>query len=316
MAHVLGKGTKIGAAREVTFGSPESRTLWFDVLSCDLREDTSWVPVEGLSDIESGPVGREMYASGADVRGTIRMYPTFEGFGFWLRQICGPAAVTTGASSPYSHAQGIADALTSATLELIRGSSGNSEVFNGVVVNRAVLTMEAGRLADLSVEVLGRASGGRSSAPTVSLASTRERRVSFAHAGTLAWNSTTRTCRRVTLTIDNKLAVRRELGSLYTLLPTRTGPAEVTLDLDLSYEDDALYTAHRAGTRSDASIAFTNGARSITIALNNTNVDTVSDPMSSWGGLTQTARLRAMADSTGEGLTVTTVNTQSSAEAA
>ena len=128
--------------------------------------------------------------------------------------------------------------------------------------------------------------------------------------------STSWTPSSIEITVDNRLARRRNVTSLYTAKPTRSDKRQFTVRMDLDAESDALYTAFLAGTSGDLVITTTDGTDSITFTVHNAQIESYADPINGFGIVRQSVTFEGSADASDAGLALSLINGQSDAEAA
>jgi hypothetical protein len=219
---------------------------------------------------------------------------------------------TTSGAGPYAHAQVLASEIPfGMSLDVVRGEGGTSDKVEGCMPLSWSLSVSAASAPmRFACSVLGQTGAIRTSISTPSF-STLDLPVLYHQAGDFTWNSVGYKLIDYTLNVDNALGPRIRLGSLNTLQPKRVGHMSVTSTITLEVED-ALVTAHLAGTQSDYSLDFDGPS---TYALNidghNCIVTSISDPVQSAGILTQTVTLTHLSDGTDDGLAIEVVNSSS-----
>ena len=313
----LGRGSYVGFGVEGTWGTAVARTHWFRLVSSNVRRVVEKIKRPVLAEA-TGSRNRAKHAVGSDkVTGTIEILVGYEGFGpLWKNILQGTPSTSGPSGGLYTHTYPLATGLQiGLTMELIRGT-GSAEVFEGVLISKATISIDAGGFMTVSLDIIGETSGGPTSAGSPTL-TTNEIEVLHHHAGTLGWNSGTYYPKKLTLTLDNKLADRMLLGSKLTAKPAPSDFLEVTAAVDLEWSADDFDSGWTADTESDLAITFTGtGSRTITFTLHNAYIDDSDHPLTAPGIVMQSAKFVGQSDGTDEGFSVVVANTQSSATAA
>ena len=304
-----GRSGAIGIAVETTYGTAVSRTNWRPVISSGLQRSPSVVPRTDLH--AGGPTRRSKFTEREEAGGDVSLLATYDNIGMLLKAALG--AVSTSGSGPYTHVYTLADTLPSLTIENIRGTATNSEVFEGVKVSSMGLECSAGTEMVMSLGFIAETAAARASAGTPSYSATEN--VALHHqAGQLTFNSVAYDIASFNLTLSTGIDRRDLLGSKLTKEPLRTGYAEISLSVTLEAAD-ALYTAVLAETESDTTITWTKGASSIAFEVQNAYIESASDPISDAGIVTQDVTLKGLSDGTNHGLKITVINGNSSGTA-
>ena len=203
----IGMGGSVGAGAETTYGTAVSRAVWIDALSLDGSRDPSRASLPVLH-LGGGQVSRR-HVDGQEVASVRwRGVGGYTGWGMFLKQIMGSLA-TTG-SGPYVNTYTLATALpTGLTIELIRGTAANSEVFEGVKLNRMSASISAGGVLEYDMEGLAETAATRGTAGTPSGITFNP--IHSHHAGTFGFNSVNYTVNSLDFTVDNALSRRDQL---------------------------------------------------------------------------------------------------------
>ncbi len=309
MATYQGRGAAIGFAEESTWGTAVSRTNWRPIISSSLLRTTVAIPRTDLH--AGGPSRRSKFIESEQAGGSVSMLATYDNIGMLLKAAMGTVA-TTG-SGPYTHAYTLADTLGSLTIESLRGTATNSEVFEGAKVSNMSLECAAGTEMTFNLDFVAETAAARSTAGTPSYAAT-ENVILHHQAGQFSFNSVNYDLSSLNLQISTGVDRRQLLGSKLTKEPLRTGYAEITLAVTLEAQD-ALYTALHAGTESDTSITFTSGTSSFQIEVQNAYIESASDPINDAGIVSQDIVFRGLSDGTNHGLKITAINDNASGTA-
>jgi hypothetical protein len=304
----FGRGAFIGLVPEVTYGTPVSpRTHFYRILNASLRRDVAKRPRNPLHTSGAVPISRSHFRENDNVSGSISMEVMFENVGLILRHLMGSSSDGLLSGGHYIHTyQLAADLLTGLTIDLGRGT-GTSEVFSGIKLNRGVFKVEAGGQMTLDLDVIGYSSAGRVGIGTPTHM-TSEIPILHHHAGELSFNAQTYALRSFELVIDNQLARRQQLGTVYTSEPKRANPVQLEMNVTLEV-DDAWTAAEIADTEGDATIRFTDDvdpARYLEFIMHNAFVDDATDPVNEPGMLITNAKLMAQGDGTDHGLLIST----------
>lgn len=312
-----GNGTAIGIGEESTWGTAVSRTHWFRAISENLKRTVTKSPRPVLAEASGSRNRKSHYIASDMAGGSFEVLVGYEGFGLLLKHILGGTPATTGSSAPYTHTYKLAASPPTGglTIEVKRGN-GTAEVFEGCRITKATFKIEAAGLMRVSCDVIAETSGGRTSAGTPSY-TTDELDLIHHQAGSVGWNSNLYVPRSVEITIDNKFATRQLLGSKLTKEPKPSDFLDVTIKLDLEWENDNLISSLTADDAGDLTLSFTGlSSRTFTFTAHNAFLEDASDPISGVGVVAQSASFRAQSDGTDEGLAIVIENTQSSAVAA
>lgn len=315
----LGRNSYLGIGEESTWGTAVSRTHWFRLVSSSVKRVVEKRPRGVLAEVSGSANRRGHYIASDNVEGSVEILAGYEGIGLLLKHILHGAPTTSGPSGAiYTHAFKLGtQEYAGLTLEIIKGT-GYAEVFEGCVVTKATLKIEAAGLMRITLDVIGQTSGGEASAGTPTL-TTNELDVVHHHAGSLTFNSVSYAPRSVTWTVDNKYARRQLLGSKLTARPARSDFLDIFADVELEYDSDttALFAALTADTQSDLSLSFAGaGSRVFQIIVHNAYLETLDMPLNGVGVLPMSLRLRGESDGTDQGFQVNVQNEQATATAA
>ena len=245
-----------------------------------------------------------------DVSGTVKMPTCYQGNALGLLLELALGSVTTAGTGPYTHTYALAADQLSATVYIERGASGNDDKVTGVKVGKLELSVSPGQVMEASVDFIGMGYTSRTGQSATAPATPYY--VKHNHSGTLSFNSNTYTLASFRLMIDRKLARVDELGTLLSAEPTATDLAEVSLEVELNARDNTLQVAALAGTQGDATITFSDSPRSLAITLQNAQILSYSDPISSVGLVKQKVTFTGFGDGTNHALSVVLTNANSS----
>ena len=313
MTCYTGLYTGIGLGEEVAYGTAVARTNWRPVVSASLKRVVTKQPRGDLFADSGGNVSRSHFVSKDIVQGTVKILATYNSVGMLLKHALGGES-TAGTSAPYTHTYVHADALpVGLTIELIRGRSGNSEVFEGCKITRFKFECSAAGEAMIEFDFIGETSAARASAGTPTY--TVDVPVLHNHAGDFNFNSVAYdTLTSITLEVDNGLTERQFLGSNTTKEPCRNGRTTVRMDVAIEAVD-ALYTAMTADTESDADMTFSSGTNSFKVEAHNAYVDGWSDDIGGAEIVTASGTFIGQSDGTDLGVEVVVVNDNASSTA-
>ena len=310
-----GRGSYIGFAEEVTFGTAVARTNWRPVVSVGLQTQQRRSPIPDLH--AGGVLPRRPFTVSDESGGAARLVATYDNIGMILKAALG--AVTDGGAGPssYTHDYTLASALPSLTVEVVRGNSTNSEVFEGVQISSATLSVEVGQPMFVELDMLAETSAARAAAGSPSLSAT-ETPIIHSHAGQLSFDGANYDLISLRVALSNSLDRRPKLGSTESQEFARTGYGSVVIECTVEAvlnQNDTLLVAQRAGTQGDTAVAFTSGGRSLTITGQNAYIDEASDPVGDAGIIRQRLRFVCESDGTDLGLKLAIVNSESSGTA-
>lgn len=303
-------GTSVGAGEESSYGTAVSRTVWIKLSAESLAKTTQYIPENNL--LPQGDVARvprARHKGFVDVAGELSGEIAYDdGWLMLLKHAMG--VLNTTGSGPYVHAFTLGALPTGLTLEVIKGSSGDSEVFEGCKVASLTMECQAGQVATWSATIIGEDST-RGSAGTATYSSNGER-VLHGQAGTLSFNSVSYTLASWRVVLDNAIQRVSNLGSYSTANPQPSGMRAITMEITLNGTWSALRTAFHAQTQSDAVITFTSGSKSFAVELSQAQIEAFSDAASGPGLFTTSVTFVPVNDGSELGLTVTVTNANSS----
>jgi hypothetical protein len=307
-----GRGSAIGLGIETTWGTfvAPSGSAWLRPISCDIARVRSKQPRAVLTMGSAGvAMNRAMYVESDIVGGSFTVEAEYHSLPLLLEWAM--AASATAGVGPYSHVQKIgAEPALSLSIDQVRGYGGTSDKFEGCYATQWSLSVSAASAPmTFSATVLGQTGTerGTASSPTFS---TVDAPVLYHQAGTFTFNSVAYTFIDMTVSVDNAIAPRVQLGSLNTLQPKRSGYMSVTTTVTLEVKD-ALRTAYLQDTASDYTITFTGASPyEMTIEGHNCIITACSDPVASAGILRQTVTFMSLSDGTDDGLEITIINSE------
>jgi len=313
MATYLGRNSAVGLGEESTWGTAVSRTAFRPLNSSSLLRQATFVPRPDLKSDSGSAMRRGHYQSEESMTGTFEVAATYDNIGMILKHALGTAA--SSGSGPYTHTYTLAAAPpTGLTIEVVRGTSTKSEVFEGCKISSMTMSVNAGECMMVSCDIIGQTSAARGSAGTPSY-SAQEHLIEASHAGQLSFNSVNYDLSSFTLTVNNSLDRRQLLGSVETSEPLRTDFMSVELSFEIEAVD-TLYTALLANTQGDAVVTFTHPTvsnRSMAFTIQNFYLNAVTDEISDAGIVTASCSGVGESDGTDEGLQIVSVNSNSSA---
>lgn len=305
-----GRGAALGLGVEGTWGTFEAAGEWIRIISSDLRKVRSRQVRNHLLG-QSIPNALAMYVENELVTGSFVTEAQYHELAFLLEWAMG-ASATTGAGPTYTHTQTLASEMPfGLSLDLVRGTGGTSDKFEGCMCSGFSLSMSAGGgPMTATYNVIGQTNTSRTSVSTPTFSSVDAPVLYHQVDGDFTFNSVGYKLIDWTLNVDNALGPRIRYGSLNTLEPKRTGLMSVTSTVTLEVED-ALVQAHIAGTQSDYTLNLAGSSPyDMAITGHNCIVVDVSDPVNSQGILTQTVTLRHLSDGTDHGLAIAIVNNE------
>lgn len=194
----------------------------------------------------------------------VTLFCCFKSMGLFYKHALGGTPSTTGASAPYTHT--VLSAMTlpvGLTVEVNLGNSGESYVYVGAKIASMTIDLVAADVVRVKLKLMAKTATRDSSPTAASFVAGRDMQANHAGFTSLTWGSLTAwtdIVRKVTLTVNNSLARRQNLGSAYTAEPTFGGFAEFTADVELDYQTGgAVLTAIAAddGSAADAVLLLT-----------------------------------------------------------
>ena len=311
MPVLFGHGAFIKLGKEVTWATGVSTTISNRINDVSLATVQERNRKANLSVPASGMLG-EMFDGFLNVEGSISMPIYYLGQGQILELAFGGSVSTTGSGAPYTHTFNPDISLSSATIEVQRGSglSNQMEKFVGVKISSISFTCEAGGELTASIDWIGKQADARAADVTSSFGTGTS--VLHFHAGQFTFDGTSYDIRSMNFTLNNSLERRNVLGSLYTAEQAVGDVRECTFEVTLDTENDTLHTAYLAGTQSDATLTFTKpgaaGSGTITFIATNAIISSYSDPVSGFGRVEQTVVFTGLADSSNVGGKIVMIN--------
>tara|TARA_R100000654_G_scaffold25316_2_gene48745 strand:+ start:1713 stop:2684 length:972 start_codon:yes stop_codon:yes gene_type:complete len=250
-----------------------------------------------------------------NVGGSIDLPLLYEGTGMLLKASLGAVTTTDlGVSEDprYQHDYEPASdgELPSLSIGLQRGT-GSYEVFLGCKVSSLSISGSAGEEITASFDIIAQDSNSRGTATTSSFGSGRQ--MFHFECGVLNYNSATYKMKSFEFSLDNKLERRNVLGDKKTLEPITNDIKDVTLNVTLEMEDNALFDAYIAGTQSDVEFTLTNSpdGDSCNILIRNCYITDYSDDVNTFGALERTMVFVGEGDSSNEPIRIRVTNNQS-----
>ena len=304
-----GFGATLGIGAEVTWGTAVARTNWIRLISESLKRAIAKEKVPHLGSFGQVSTNYQHRFTREDFAGGQIVFPfAYDDSSVMLARNALGANVDSGAG-PYSHLLTLASPNPyPMTLEVIRGtaSSGSghpAEVFEGCLISDFELSMENGGLLTCSADVIAETSGGPVAAGSPSYSSGGEW-VKHNHLSSLTFNSTQRKLKSFKINVKRNLDRNHELGSLLTSIPVENR-LEIGFEIQMLWQSVDWMTEFLADTSSDLLIALAGtGDNAMDITLHNANIDDVSNPVSSAGGVMRTITGTAYADATDQGLSI------------
>ena len=302
----------ISDTAESTYGDGGSSfTIYNRIFSCTLKKVEERVQTAKLTTTDGG-FARGQFKVSTQVSGTIEIPLQYEGVGIWLKNALGSATTyTSTGSAPYEHTyKADTTDLPTFGIKFQRGS-GDMEYFKGMMISSMTLSVTAGEEAKLSCDMIGQDSAARAGSITATYGDGEQ--AYHYPAVQFNFNSVNYDLYSFELTIDNKLEERRTLGSTLTASPDVNDIREVTITVTCGLDDNNLYNAQLAGTTSNCTLTFTDGADSIAITLYNAVVMDYSDEVTTAGRLERTATFKGFSSAANEAVEIKITNQDSSA---
>jgi len=297
----FGRGSAFGHGIESTWGTAVSRSNWLQVFSCTLQERPEFAWIDHLSS------GQADYSEDYQVRtgcsGDLELPFLYEGCGVVLAHAMGSTPGAASGGGPYVHTFNRGTSFPGLTVELVRGTSGKSEILTGVVFPSWELVFERGAVSRFRASLLGKfANAARSSAATPSYGGTVQSRAMLGHhVGSITWDGNQHTAQRISISVDNKLERMEDLGSLYTGQPGMGGFGEVLVRATISHRSETLYNAWRAGTEGDITFSVTSGALDLAVTARNARIRSAPADIRGAGLITEEIEFACKADASGSG---------------
>ena len=257
MALRQGRTTTVGIGEESTLGTPVSRTNWMKVFSVSGFEEK--ISKEKIPHLYHGAAGSptfaDVYSGAVTVEGKITGVFLYEGCGMLLKAVMGANSVLRRQAPPTTHTFHMGTAIQPLTLEINRGTGGQSEIFTGCCVRSMTLTIEHGSPIKFEADIIGqKASANRSSAGSPTFAAfnkTNLKRYAAKpfHAASPVWNSVTYAIHgKTVITIDRRLEGVPVLGSRYIGDVVASDYGTVSISCDRINDGDTLYNGYKGDT--------------------------------------------------------------------
>lgn len=316
-----GFGLTLGLGTESTYGTAVARDRWVRLFSSSLRRTRSKRTIPHLGSYGQVSTNERDYLIERDeVGGSVVLPISYDDASLSLVRFLLGGNATTG-SGPYVHSMTLASPVnTSFTMELISGTPNGvsnqdtAEVFEGCVISRGSLVIEAGSQMIGTMDIIGETSGGSVAAGTPTYSS-NGLPILHNHLGAVSLNSIDRPCRRITITVDRQLQRNFELGSLFTQQPIETR-LMCEIEIETVWQQEVWTNEYYADTQNDLTATFTGtGGRQLALTAHNVLVMDESRPVSQAGEVIQTIRLKALADGTDQGLAFAVTNGNSAVTA-
>jgi hypothetical protein len=254
--------TAVGFAHESTPGTPVSRSVWARPLSVTgFTEIYEYMDIETLAGLGGFPDIDETLRLNAAVSGKIVLPYTYDGGGLMLNAGM-MTTVSSDAGTPYNHDWERGTSVLFRTIEVIRGDSGNSEIFSGCFVPGFKINFPQGKMATIEYTVIGfKATADRTTAGTpsyVAFADLETNAVATQDSSDFTWNSASYDVHRsFAVEVTNNLSLVRKTSSRFGISAVRGRRGKVVVSASRLEDGDALYNAHRNGTQSDLQIDLT-----------------------------------------------------------
>jgi hypothetical protein len=261
MAVFSGFGTVIGLGKESTYGTTVARARWLDVNGTTLTQAARKRVSRGALAKTRAFVESRMVTDN-EVGGSITLPAGYSGLGLLLEAALGSVS----GAGPYTFAA--ATTLPSLTIEQLVGNSGNSELYAGVKVNSATLTVTPGGEVTWAFDLFATTKGASGSAGTPSMATpvpVEAYEVAVTYGGTAVT-----LIRDLTLTLSNNLERRQRVGSLNTAEPLFSGPREVMVTGAVDKQAFSNRTTELADGAANLVITITDtatGAKTVVITV-------------------------------------------------
>jgi hypothetical protein len=316
-ASFLGIGSFVGLVEESTWGTAVSpRTKFFRLLpGANVTRDVQRSGRNPMSYPGSIPMQQAFVDERDNAGGSFAVLAGYQSLGIFLKHLLGTAGTPAGGPTTYATEYTLTAALPTGLTMHFGSPQGSGETFEGCLINRGTLAVEAGGQTRFSVdEFIAETSGGRTSPDTTTFGSA-DQIIDHHHFGGLSWDGDSyATLKSFSLSVNNGLQRRPVVGSKYTARPTRSGLIAVEAQVQVEI-DDQFYTDWLAGVQDDAGaiVATYDANTSMTVELQNFYLSRVSAPIQGPGLLTSTLTFVAQGDGTDHGLKVTLENASASA---
>lgn len=310
----IARDTVVGGGIESTWGTAVSRTNWWPVSQLDPGRAKIREPVPHLGLVDSSSALREDELVAEEYSPSFTMPVSYNDSTLLMLRYCmGKAPATAGTGVPYTHTYTLGtNEGQGLTLEMLLGTSGQSEVLEGCKVSSWSLSGSRREAAcQLQVTMIAE-TATKGSAGTPSLPGTAPIKVNpSTHAGTLGYNSNTVSLNSFDLSVDWQLERTAVMGSLYTQEPQGGRTPEITLTVEVNYRDEDLDDDFIGNVQGDCTLSFApaSGNEQLDITVHNARIVEASKPISnSRGIITRSFTFRGYGDGTDDGLAIVVTN--------
>lgn len=240
-----GLGSWVGWAQESTWGTSVARTKYYPLLSSGDSLGNEIEKVMG-SDIELAQtdVGK-VYEGQETVRGSFQIELGYTGLLRLWEHVTGSTPSPSGVGPfTWTFAPPITTLPTTIgeglSIEILRGGAlATSFLYEGCKITKFTLNAGANSIVTATFEFVAETvtTPAKSVPGSVGVNDLIRSPTGQASPAFCIINAIARNCRSVTFTVDSKYEPRPTLDSLLTLEPFRTGKQEVTLQLELEFQD-------------------------------------------------------------------------------
>lgn len=316
----LGHGSAVGIGAETTYGTKASRTNWLRIVSWGLKRTITRTPRPHLGTTSSVSLNRRQhYTESNEAGGPLEFLAAYDDSTIMMLAH-GLGAVASAGTGPYTHTITLArfpytldSNKVALSLEGVLGNSGDSEIFEGCLINRTEISISSGGVMTVRQDIIAETSGGQETAGSPTFSSNGEE-ILHSHGGQITFNSTTDDIYEITITIDQKLSRRQVLGSTDTKKPIPTDFTEVSVRFVREYTDDNRHDEYIVGTQGNATLSFAGtGNNALAVTLQNLYITDCSEAVNTAGVMRQTVEGRCESDGTDEGISLVFTNDNASA---
>lgn len=322
-------GLVIAGASTTAYGTQPSSgdaIQWLRIAEFGVGEAVLSLVVDDLAGTGSGIEGAR-FVSGNSATGSIRGAATLLQSGAVFAWALGGTPATTGAG-PYTHTYPVGIDSPYRSVFFAYGAAdgtGLQSEFRCLQIDSFTMEFGADSIAYFTINSTG-AAAVRSGVAQLGIAATETpaaatmvaaKPILGSLSGALDWGGNTLAARSATLTVTRPLDRAADFGSAIPGEGVLSGPIVVELSVTRAADEAdtaTLRAALMSGAAAVASIAFTSGASSLTVSLQNAVVISYSAPFTTGGALVETIVFRAQALATGEyGAKIVVVNAASAA---
>ena len=278
--------------------------------------------VETIEEIESEDFADDVQGFTSDtyqglrtVEGSYTTSALYESMGTLWHATLGASSTTADTPSVglHTHLYEPADDLPAYTVIESTGSAWQ-ETFTGCKVNRLVLSVAPGRRLSAEVSFIGMSSIGRTTSLTAHTLPAAAKVEAKHLSAQVSWNGNDHCAESLTLTVENNLET---VYCIESDTPDEAeqgdAPRKVTIACESRLQNLTLYNAHQAQTTADLDLDFVSGDNHLKVHLDDARIVSYEEQKDRNGKLRVRWTWQGVAAGADKGITLTAINTQTTA---